>query len=98
MPRPGNNPSPHPGKRGRQPATRTVDRGRDLVFDVGMHRGEDTAYYLHKGYRVVAFEANPSLIEHARIRFREELESGRLTIVPGAITEGTPENATFYVH
>ncbi len=26
----------------------------DLIYDVGMHDGEDTAYYLARGYRVVA--------------------------------------------
>ena len=30
----------------------------DLIYDVGMHRGEDTAFYLRKGFRVVAVEAD----------------------------------------
>ena len=34
-----------------------------MVFDVGMHRGEDTELYLSKGFRVVAFEANPNLVK-----------------------------------
>jgi hypothetical protein len=29
----------------------------DLIFDVGFHRGEDTDFYLKKGFRVVAVEA-----------------------------------------
>jgi hypothetical protein len=29
------------------------------VFDVGLHTGQDTAYYLSLGHRVVAVEANP---------------------------------------
>lgn len=33
-----------------------------LVIDVGMHNGDDTAYYLHRGYRVVAIEANPAWV------------------------------------
>ena len=32
-----------------------------LVYDVGVHRGDDTAYYLHKGFRVVGVEANPAM-------------------------------------
>lgn len=36
---------------------------RHLIFDVGMHLGEDSDCYLRKGYRVVAFEANAQLIE-----------------------------------
>jgi FkbM family methyltransferase len=54
----------------------------DLVFDVGMHRGEDTAYYLAKGYRVVGFEADPELAAECAARFAG---NERLTIVEGAI-------------
>ena len=35
----------------------------DLIYDVGMNNGDDTAYYLFKGFRVVAVEADPTLIE-----------------------------------
>lgn len=31
----------------------------DLIFDVGMNRGMDAAYYLAKGFRVVGVEADP---------------------------------------
>ena len=27
---------------------------RDLVFDVGVNNGEDTAHYLRRGFRVVS--------------------------------------------
>jgi hypothetical protein len=36
----------------------------NLIFDMGLHKGEDTDFYLRKGFDVVAFEANPFLIEH----------------------------------
>lgn len=45
----------------------------DLIYDVGFNRGEDTAYYLRKGYRVVAFEANPDLVQEGAARFEREL-------------------------
>lgn len=32
-----------------------------LIFDLGAHLGSDTAYYLARGFRVVAVEANPKL-------------------------------------
>jgi FkbM family methyltransferase len=54
---------------------------RDLIYDVGMHNGNDTAYYLHRGYRVVAVEADPALAEQARQRFAAELAAGRLTLL-----------------
>ena len=52
-----------------------------LVYDVGMSTGDDTAYYLHKGYSVVAIEANPDLVERANSRFASEISSGRVVIL-----------------
>lgn len=57
----------------------------DLIFDVGMHSGLDTRFYLGKGFRVVAVEANPALAENARSAFRAEIDAGRLVIVQKAI-------------
>jgi hypothetical protein len=31
----------------------------DLIYDIGMHQGEDTEFYLQKGFNVIAFEADP---------------------------------------
>jgi FkbM family methyltransferase len=63
----------------------TTPKHDHVVFDVGMHRGEDTDYYLKKGFCVVAFEADPGLVDHCRSRFSDALHSGRLVIVEGAI-------------
>jgi FkbM family methyltransferase len=57
----------------------------DLIYDVGMHKGEDTDFYLKKGFRVIAFEANPDLVTECKLRFSKEISAGRLTIVEGAI-------------
>jgi FkbM family methyltransferase len=57
----------------------------DLIFDVGMHSGLDTRFYLGKGFRVVAVEANPSLAENARTEFRADIDAGRLFIIEKAI-------------
>jgi FkbM family methyltransferase len=54
---------------------------RDLVYDVGMNNGDDTAYYLRLGKRVVAIEADPDLCARARERFAAEIADGRLTIL-----------------
>lgn len=56
-----------------------------LVYDVGLHTGEDTAYYLAKGFNVVAFEANPVLVDSAKLRFAEYIDNQRLILVSGAI-------------
>ena len=41
----------------------------DLIYDVGLHIGQDTAFYLEKGFRVVAIEANPVLAHQVAVRF-----------------------------
>lgn len=63
----------------------------DLIYDIGSHNGDDTAYYLHKGFQVLAVEANPVLAAHAQRRFGEEIAQGRLTVLNIGITqtEGT---------
>jgi FkbM family methyltransferase len=53
----------------------------DLIYDVGLHDGSDTAFYLSRGFRVVAIEANPVLVERARVRFSSAEKAGRLTIL-----------------
>ena len=57
----------------------------DLIADIGMHDGQDTDFYLKKGYRVVAVEANPELVQANRQRFADMIESGQLTIIHCAI-------------
>ena len=32
----------------------------NLIFDIGFHKGEDTLFYLLKGYRVIAVDADPN--------------------------------------
>jgi FkbM family methyltransferase len=59
----------------------------DLIYDIGLHHGQDTDFYLKKGFRVVGFEAEPANIAFCRRRFEREIADGRLTIVEGAITD-----------
>jgi FkbM family methyltransferase len=68
----------------------------ELVFDVGMHNGNDTAYYLAKGYDVVAIDANPEFCADASKRFAAEVDLGRLTICNVGIAE-QPGELTFWV-
>lgn len=69
----------------------------ELIYDVGAHLGEDTDFYLKKGFRVVAVEANPGLIEKLKARFRSNLADGSLVLVEGAIAEDSGE-VEFYVN
>jgi FkbM family methyltransferase len=68
----------------------------DLIYDVGLLDGADTAYYLFRGYRVVAVDANPVMIEAARVRFASEIAAKRLTLVNVGISETFGE-ATFWI-
>jgi len=59
----------------------------NLIYDVGMHKGEDTDYYLKKGFKVIAFEADPFLATQCRARFDKEIQNEQLIIVEGAIID-----------
>jgi len=59
----------------------------DLIFDVGFHKGEDTEFYLKKGFRVVAVEANPALYAAGIGRFKNEIDAARLTLLNVAIAD-----------
>ena len=76
-----------------------MSRNNNLIYDVGLHKGEDTEFYLKKGFDVVAFEANPSLVEFCRDRFARELSSGQLRLVQGAIAlPASTGKVKFYVN
>jgi FkbM family methyltransferase len=66
---------------------RTFARDSRVIFDLGMNNGDDTAFYLSRGFSVVALEANPALCERAQKRFGTFIDEGRLTIVNAAIWE-----------
>lgn len=57
----------------------------NLIYDLGMNNGDDTDFYLKRGFAVVAVEANPALCVLAEERFREAIGAGRLTVIKAAI-------------
>ena len=68
----------------------------DLIYDVDLFDGEDTAYYLFRGYNVVAVDANPLMIEKAKMRFSKEILAKQLTLLNVGISS-TPGTATFWI-
>ncbi len=60
---------------------------RNLIYDVGMHRGEDSEFYLKKGFKVVAIEALTRLAEEASQRLKDYVKSGQLVVLNVAIAE-----------
>jgi FkbM family methyltransferase len=63
----------------------------DLIYDVGLHDGSDTAYYLRRGFRVVAIDANPAMIEDVRKTLSESVLSNRLILLNVAIADKVEE-------
>ena len=57
----------------------------DLIYDVGLHLGEDSEFYLKKGFDVVAVEADPQNAAESARRLKTYVEAGKLTIVNKAI-------------
>lgn len=68
-----------------------------IIFDLGMNNGDDTEYYLAKGYKVVAVEANPKLCMLAAVRFSNAVLDGRLVIVNAAIADSAGD-LIFYIN
>lgn len=60
-----------------------------LIFDVGMHNGDDSEYYLSGGYKVVGIEANPILAARGAERFRDEIATGQMTIANIGVMDKT---------
>ena len=72
-------------------------REKLMIFDFGMYNGDDTAYYLERGFRVVAVEANIELCDKCCIRFEKQISRGDLSIVNKAIWERDGEVIDFYI-
>jgi FkbM family methyltransferase len=69
----------------------------DLIFDLGFHNGDDTAFYLAKGFRVVAVEANPKLVGAGVNKFDSDIKAERLILLHKAVRE-TPGKVDFFIH
>lgn len=66
----------------------------DLIFDLGLHKGFDSEYYLKKGFRVVGLEAAPDLAAICVDRLAPW--GDRMTIVNKALFDRPGEEVTFY--
>lgn len=70
---------------------------KQLIIDVGMHKGEDAAFYLSRGFRVVGVEANPVLVAELKSKFADALAIGDLIIVDKAVSD-RPGSVDFYIN
>jgi FkbM family methyltransferase len=68
----------------------------DLIFDVGANNGDDSAYYLARGFHVLAVEADPVLAIRLRQRFSAELSAGTFQLLNVGVARETSE-AEFWI-
>jgi len=59
----------------------------DLIYDVGAHKGEDTGFYLKKGFSVIAIDASPQLCAALSQRFLDYIQQDQLTIINIAVAQ-----------
>jgi FkbM family methyltransferase len=69
----------------------------DLIFDIGCNNGDDTDFYLRKGFRVVAVDADAVLCDEVSKRFAEEITAGRCEVICAAVGERTGDSMNFYI-
>lgn len=68
-----------------------------IIFDIGAHKGDDTHIYLQLGYKVIAVEANPKLIEIMQKRFANYIKTGQLVLHQAVIYKSDNEKLPFYI-
>ena len=76
--------------------TPTVAPQNWYIVDLGMHVGSDSEYYARRGFKVIAFEANPVLANEGNIKFAAlglDVDVRNL-----AIYDGPEEFVDFHIH
>lgn len=73
----------------------SVEVERDLIYDLGFHKGYDSEFYLKKGFRVVGLEASPDLAAIGKERLA--CYGDRLQLVNKALFNEPDTQVTFYM-
>ena len=69
-----------------------------LVMDLGVSEGNDTAFYLAKGFKVIAVEADTGMTRRLRTRFAAEIEAGALLLLNFAASDAIGGTLDIYAH
>ena len=80
-----------------QSKTSLFSDNRPIVYDVGMKNGDDSAYYLAKGYKVVGIDANHDMCSFCERRFKSEIKHGLMTVLNAGVSDA-PGEATFFIN
>jgi FkbM family methyltransferase len=72
--------------------------GSSQIFDIGMSEGNDTAFYLAKGFSVAGVEADPTTYKHLIKRFEPEIQQGRLRLINKAAHSNSGELKQFWIN
>ena len=70
---------------------------KKLIFDLGFYNGDDSDFYLKKGFNVVAVEANPYLVKDGTRRFQKQIEEEKLILIDKVISANKGRQK-FYIH
>lgn len=66
-----------------------------IIYDIGANDGADTGFYLAKGFKVIAVEADPKLCVKISKQFQRKVESGQLEVVNIGVSD-KHETLTFF--
>lgn len=67
-----------------------------LIADIGASEGNDTQYYLRKGFDVVALEADPVVFASLQKRFADDVTRGAVTLVNRVAAETSGDTVQFW--
>jgi len=68
-----------------------------IIYDIGANNGDDTAFYLAKGFKTIAVEANPKLCVDIEDKFSAAIGSGELVVENVGVAENS-STLPFYVN
>ena len=68
-----------------------------LIFDIGMHKGEDLEFYLSEGAKIVSVDADPLLIEMAKRKFDKYIKSNQLILINKVLSDIDGQELTFNI-
>lgn len=69
---------------------------KKVIVDLGAHKGEDSDFYLRKGFRVIAVDASSELCKSISQKFDGHPNKNDFSILNYAITEKDGETVEFY--